>query len=79
MLDDVKRIRVEPGDKLLVTINEPVSDETIAHIKKTVEGVLQVRTLVVAGGVLVSVVKAADEIEIHDPPPAPPADTESRG
>lgn len=97
LLDDVKRIRVEPGDRLLVTIDDLISNDDVDRIKRTVEEVLAVPALVVSGGVEITLVKAAAQAHdgtvlartrpedlptmdaIPDPPPAPPADTESRG
>ena len=97
LLDDVKRIRVERGDKLLVTIDPLISNDEVERIRRTLEEVLAVLTLVASGGVEITLVKAVAQAHdgivlarsrdedlptmdaTHDPPPAPPADVESRG
>lgn len=63
---DVKRIRLEPGDKLLVTVDSDMPQADVERTKVMVEDVLKVPTLIVASPeVSVQIVKSDEHVEIH--------------
>ncbi len=79
VLDDIKRIQINPGDALLFESNGPLAPEDAVRIKTTVEAALPgIKALVVCKRDFdIRVVSAAGIVS--NPPPAPLADSEVRG
>ena len=62
LLDDVQRLRVLPGDVLVVSLDGPVSNEESQYIMDTTYAQLGVKVMVLGDGATVKVISDPNNV-----------------
>lgn len=62
-ISDVQRLQLQPGDVLVISYDEPLSDETCERLKREVEAYLNgVKVLVIGHGGRVGAIGPANQL-----------------